>query len=265
MTSPQQLRDFRTRLAWALVPVLSWEVAGRILALRTHLLPTPSRIALETYRQAPRLLEHAAATLYVLALGLLTALAIGIPLGVAWAVFRWPGSEALQRMKAAQAAPLIAFAPLLWLWLTLGASSNIALAALLAGVPTVRATLRACRSAPGELLDLARLAGAGPGTVFWKIRWPSSLPVLIDGLMSAAPLALAGALAAEFVRTDRGLGYVLVASSFTADTPLLFSALALIGTISLAFHAGIRLIERLVAPPSSEAARLRRRLPQPGQ
>lgn len=265
MSLLQRPRDFRGKIVWIFLPVLGWEVAGRILALRTHLLPTPSRIALEIYRQAPSLLGHAVITLYALATGILAALAIGIPLGVAWAVFRWPGTEALRTAKAAQAAPLIAFAPLLWLWFTIGTSSNIVLAALLAGVPMVRATLRACRSAPKNLLDLARLSGASPGTVFWKIRWPSSLPILIDGLMSAAPLALAGALAIEFVRTDKGLGYLLVTSSFTADTPLLFSALALIGAISLAFHAGIRLIQRFVVPPFSEAAKLQQRRRQPGR
>ena len=257
-------RAFKERLLWAVLPLLGWEVAGRILALRTNLLPTPSRIVLEMYREAPKLADHALSTLGVFSAGLLASVAVGVPAGIAWAVFRWPGSEMLGRTKAAQAGPFIAFAPLLWVWLQFDTSSKVALAALTALLPMIRGASGGYRSLPGELLDLARLAGSKIRIVFWKLHAPCCLPGLFDGLLSAAPLAMAGAIAAEFVQTDRGLGYLMVSSSFTANVPMLFTSLAVIGAISLAFHTGIRLIERFLVPSSAGATR-QQPLRQPGK
>lgn len=228
--------------------LLTWEILGRILEFRTGLLPAPSRVILEIYREGRLLAGHTMATASEVCAGVAVAVFLALPIGIASASARQTGKKLAKLIAAAPAAPLIAGAPLLSVWFGFGMAGKLAVAALLGFLPMYRHVMKACRAVPDGPLQLARLAGARSAVVFWKIRVPEALPDLLAGLKACAAFSLAGAIAAEFIVADRGLGYVLLASSTAMDVPLLFASMAMIAVLLLAFLAAILLLRRTLAP-----------------
>jgi NitT/TauT family transport system permease protein len=228
--------------------LLAWEILARILELRTSMLPPPSRVILEIYREAHMLARHMLATAIEAGVGAGIAALLAIPLGIASASAREAGRKITKILADAPAAPLIAAAPLLSLWFAFGTGAKFAVAALLGFLPMYKRAMMACRAAPDNALQLARLAGAPATVVFRKIRVPEALPDLFAGLRACVALSLTGAIAAEFIVADRGLGYLLLASSTAMDIPLLYAGMVMIVLLLLAFVTAILLLRRVLAP-----------------
>ncbi len=239
--------------------LLAWEVLGRLLESPTGLFPAPSRVILEVYREGHMLKNHTLATASVLCTGVVIAVMTALVVGIANASTRRTGGK-LERLAAAvPSASLIAAAPLLSVWFGFGTAGKVAAASLLGFLPMFCRVTQACRAVPDGQLQLARLAGAKSGVVFWKIRVPEALPDILAGLRDCVAYALAGTIAAEFIVADQGLGYLLLSSSTGMDIPLLFASLAMIAALLLTSLGAIFLLRRALAPWSvatSRAARL---------
>ena len=66
------------------------------------------------------------------------------------------------------------------------------------------------KSLDPDVMDLARSTGAGAWRMFVKIRLPQALPDIFTGLKVGAALAATAAVVAEFVASNKGLGYLLL-------------------------------------------------------
>ncbi len=184
------------------------------------------------------------------------ALAVGV--GVALAVvFTW--SSALRRalmplLVTLNLVPKVALAPLFIVWLGYGLVPNIAITFVISFFPVVITTARGLAEVEPELLDLVRTVRATRWQVFRKIQLPSALPYLFSGMRVAAVLAIAGTVVGEFVGSEAGLGFVMMAAQGTLDTPAMVMSLILITLVGVALYAAVVLLERLAVV---EDARLR--------
>lgn len=61
-----------------------------------------------------------------------------------------------------------------------------------------------------------------------------------------------GAVVGEFAGGDQGLGYVIVASGASADTPLAFAAMTLLSVISVLLFYVMVVLEHLLLPWARE-------------
>jgi NitT/TauT family transport system permease protein len=104
------------------------------------------------------------------------------------------------------------------------------------------------RSVDPEMRDLARAMRGGEVRILLKIRFPSALPSLFAGMKVAASLALVGVIVGEFVAAKRGLGYVILVSQGTFDTPAVFAAIFVLAILGTMLFYGIELLERKVLP-----------------
>src|SRR5438046_1070456 len=87
-TRVPQILGRRTRaLALIIGTVVTWELSGRLYQLRTDLLPTPSRISLEIWKEWPQLSAHARVTCGEIAGGFFLAALLAIPLAFTAALF----------------------------------------------------------------------------------------------------------------------------------------------------------------------------------
>jgi NitT/TauT family transport system permease protein len=99
-----------------------------------------------------------------------------------------------------------------------------------------------------DLLDLVRYLHASKWQIFLKIRLPNSLPYLFTGLKICSTMCVVGAIVGEFIASDRGLGYIIINSQYTMDTPPIFAALIVVSIMGVALFEVVSLLERVLMP-----------------
>jgi len=225
-----------------------WEGACRLFNVPTWLLPPPSRVFAEGYEILPILPKHLAATLAAVLGGFALSIVVGIPLAVIIV-----HSPPLRRIiypliLMLQSVPKVAIAPILLLWVGYGLKSGIVVAATVAFFPIVISTAAGLQSIDKELLELTRSLDAGSLKVFWKVRMPWAMPHIFSGLKVAITLAVIGAIVAEFIGADTGLGYLILANSGAMKTSAVFFVLLILSLLGIALFYAVEAVERAVCP-----------------
>jgi NitT/TauT family transport system permease protein len=147
-----------------------------------------------------------------------------------------------------QSVPKVAIAPLLLLWVGYGLQSNIIVAATVAFFPIVINTATGLESVDAELLELTRSLDAGTLRVFWRVRLPWALPYIFSSLKVAITLAVIGAIVAEFIGADKGLGYLILTSSGAMKTSVMFGVLLILSAFGIVSFYAVSWAERLLCP-----------------
>lgn len=151
-------------------------------------------------------------------------------------------------LVASQAVPIIALAPLLVIWIKSPSLSKVMICALTIFFPTLINTIVGIRSVEPDLMTLMHSLRATRWQILTKLEIPAALPVLLGGMKIGVTLAVIGAVVAEFVGADRGLGFLINLSRGILDTPLLFVALASLVIIAVTLYGLVSLLEhRLLA------------------
>jgi putative hydroxymethylpyrimidine transport system permease protein len=157
-------------------------------------------------------------------------------------------------MVVSQAIPVFAIAPLLVLWLGFGLASKIVMATIAIFFPVASAFHDGLLRTDQNLIDLARLHGAGRGQMLRLLRIPSALPALVTGLRLAAVYAPIGALIGEWVGASSGLGYAMLHANGRSQTDVVFAALFLLAAMSVLLRATVDLLTSNLTPWAPESA-----------
>jgi NitT/TauT family transport system permease protein len=107
-----------------------------------------------------------------------------------------------------QVIPKVAIAPLLIVYLGFGLEPKVFLAFLVCFFPIVINTTLGLKNVSPELLELLTSLRATKWQVLWKVRVHRAVPSFVEGAKIAITLAVIGAVVAEFVSGNRGLGYL---------------------------------------------------------
>ena len=208
------------RFALSLVVFLAiWQLGLVLFDVPAFLLPSPLQIADKFWFMLSRggLMNHIPVTVMEI-----PGFVIGALLGVVVSLFdRYPPLESLMSpVSLIQTAPKIAIAPLLLLWLGIGASPKIVLVAIVTFFPVLSNMLSALRAINPQLIELASILKLSPLQRMWRIELPQSLPMLFSGLKVGATLAVTAAVIGELMGARAGLGYLLILGQETADVSL---------------------------------------------
>jgi NitT/TauT family transport system permease protein len=147
-----------------------------------------------------------------------------------------------------QSVPKVAIAPILLLWVGYGLQSSIVVAATVAFFPIVISTAAGLESIDEELLELTRSLDAGRLKVFLKVRLLWAMPHLFSGLKVAITLAVIGAIVAEFIGADKGLGYLILTNSGALKTTVVFGVLVILSALGIISFYAVVWAERLLCP-----------------
>jgi NitT/TauT family transport system permease protein len=143
---------------------------------------------------------------------------------------------------------VVAIAPILILWFGHGLASKVAVTAFLSFFPLAINTMKGLVSYDRTVMDVFHVAAATPWQRFWKMRVPSALPYVFTGLKLNVTFSVIGAIVAEFVQADRGLGFVIMTAYRSLNMPRLWAAMLASAVIGIVFFALVALAERLVIP-----------------
>jgi NitT/TauT family transport system permease protein len=236
--------------------ILVWEGTARLFAIPSFLLPAPSAI-LRALLATPLSvwLGHIWATLRVALMGYALAILVSVPLAVGLASSRLLSRTLYPMLVVVQSTPIVAVAPIIVV--TLGASDlpRVVITFLIAFFPIVVSTVTGLLATPDELVELSRSLRAGRTREILHVRLPFALPYLFSALKISTTLAVVGAVVAEFVAAEKGLGFFIAFSTSFFKIPQAFAGLVVLVAISLILFRIVTLVQRVFAPwslPKSE-------------
>jgi len=243
------------RNVWHWVPAVGvlvlglalWEglVAG--LNIQRFLLPPPSDIAQTFWNERDALWSAGWFTFKEALGGFAIGVTVGILLAVVVARFPLLRSALMPYAIAANAIPIVAFAPITNQWFgLLNPLSKMVIAAVLCFFPVFVNTLRGLTSVRPASIELMRSYAAGELTIFRRVRFPNALPYIFSSLKVASVLAMIGAVVGEYFGGDTGALGVQIRNSaalFAFETA--WAAIVVASILGIAFYLAIALVERL--------------------
>jgi ABC-type nitrate/sulfonate/bicarbonate transport system permease component len=208
--------------------------------------PAPSEIAGALAVSGGDLLYHMGPTVLAAAGGYVIAALIAFLLGALTA--GWPRSEetVLKLGIIVDSIPLIALTPILMVFIGTGMTSRIVIATIAALFPLLVGAVQGFKAVERNAAELFHVLSARPWQKLRKLALPTALPYLFAALKIAAPLAILGALIAEWVNADRGLGIMMVYALFSFNVPLVWLTIITVAALAMSAYGLVALAERLV-------------------
>lgn len=235
------------------VLVAFWEIACQMLKVPAYLVPAPSAIWREVVTLPGMVFEHTLATTYTVLLGFLVSVLISLPLAVLLTSSPLVSNAIYPLLVLTQSIPKVALAPILVVILGSNELPRIVVTVLVAFFPLVLSIVAGLLAVPPELIELGRACKATRLKELLRIRLPYAIPFVFSGLKAAVALSVVGAVVAEFVNADRGLGYLIVTSTAFFKVPLAWAALVLLSLMGIVLFQAVVIIERVFFPWSSGA------------
>lgn len=228
--------------------ILVWQLAVSFLGLREYLLPSPASVLRAMVGDEIPWGRHLWVTAVEIIGAFILAGLAGVLLGAAIA---W--SDAMSRaltpfLVFVNTLPKVAIAPLFLMWMGYGIVPNILIGALIGFFPVVINTAVGLTQIDQDLVDLGRVFNAPKWKVFLKIRVPNAYPYILSALKVTATAAVVGAIVGEFVASQRGLGYVIITTQSSMNTPVAFAALVWISVLGLLLFGFVAALSRWLVP-----------------
>jgi NitT/TauT family transport system permease protein len=239
-----RLTPFLPTLALLGAVLLGWELAVRLWQVPTYLLPGPSAVAARLVGDPSFFAREGMVTLGEALGGLIIGGVLALGAGLMMAQWRWLERALLPVAVVAKVTPVVVIAPLFVLWFGFGAWPRLLIAALLAFFPILIGAVAGLRSVPTAAREVLLTLDASTVDEALLLRLPSALPQLFAALKVATTLALLGAVVAEWVGGDRGLGRAILLANSNLDTTTALAGVATIAGLGITMIGTLTLLER---------------------
>ena len=231
-----------------------WQLICVGFAIPTYIIPKPSEVWTSLTTNWSMLLQNLWPTALESLLGFLVGNLVAILLAVLFVHWK-PAEQALMPVAVfIRTIPIVAVAPVLVIMLGNGYAPKIAIAALISFFPTLVNMVRGLEAVDKQSLELLRVLSASRSEVFWKVRVFASLPYLFSSLKISATSCVIGAIVAEWIGSQVGLGYLIIQATYNFNTPLLYATMVAASVMAVVFFGVIGIIEKLVVTWEAEVA-----------
>ncbi|MDQ6683452.1 MAG: ABC transporter permease [Chloroflexota bacterium] len=227
-----------------------WELLVRALNIERFLLPRPTDI-IAAFGDNWELLRNAGINTLVEAVGgFAIGLAAGLLAAFATSRFAVARSALLPFAIAANAVPIVAFAPIMNNWFGVTSPlSKMMIVAVLVFFPVMINVVRGLVSADAATLELMHSYAASELQVLRRVRVPAALPYFFTALKVGATLSLIGAIVGEyFGGASEALGRVIVESAAFLRFSTAWAAIIIAAALGIAFYLVITALERVAMP-----------------
>jgi NitT/TauT family transport system permease protein len=243
-------------MLFAILPVLAllalalggWEAYVRIENVNGVILPAPSAIGRTLWDEKSMLVSDLWVTLKEIVYGFVAGFVIGVVCGVLIVYSKIAERTLYPIVIASQVIPVFAIAPLLIIWFGFGIQPKVIICALIVFFPICVNMVEGLRSAEKGIVELMRSYGASEARIFRSVRLPAAVPFLLIGTQVGITFAVIGAVIAEWVGADAGLGYRMVVANSQSETSLVFAAIITLAVVGVALFGLVRVVGDVVFP-----------------
>jgi NitT/TauT family transport system permease protein len=232
-----------------------WEGLTRALHVQQFLLPKPSTIVSACWTQRHLLWPAGWYTVKEPLGGFAIGSGAGIVAATVVSRFRTAGSALMPIFIAANAVPIIAFAPIFGAWFNpISPQSKMAIAAVLCFLPVMVNTLRGLQSAKPRQVELMRSYAASELQIWRRVRVPTALPFLFTSLKVASVLSMIGAIVGEFFGGSlNALGVVIFTRAGVFQFDAAWAGILVASVLGIALYSAVVAAERVVLRWSPQA------------
>lgn len=235
---------------WPLIGLVSlialWQVIITGFQVKPFIAPDPLTVARALWDQRALLLDNIRPTAAEALAGFVVGNSIGFLLATVFVHSRIIRSIYFPVVVLFNTIPIIALSPVLILVFGLTMTSKVAIAAIICMFPTLVNTLRGLESVSHSEMELMQILSASRTEIFFRLRLPRSLPFVFTALKIAATSCVIGAIVSEWVGAERGIGMLIIQSTFDYRTEILYASIALSSALALSLFGAVTLLERYV-------------------
>ena len=244
------------RIGWAGAPlfavvgiVLVWQIICQVFAVPAFILPAPAAILRATLAVGlGPWLVNLWATLEVVLAGFAVSIVISLPIAIMLVNSPLLRRTVMPLLIVVQSTPIVAIAPIIVVTLGCGLLPRVVITTLITFFPLVVSAATGLAATPVELIELSRSLRGGRTREFFAIRLPYAVPHIFSGLRICVTLAVVGAVIAEFVAAQKGLGYEILYTTSMFKTAQAFGALVILVALSMLLYQLVAQVERHFFP-----------------
>jgi NitT/TauT family transport system permease protein len=243
----RHIQDWVPALLVFVAGIALWEGLVRGLDIQNFLLPAPSAILETLWTERETLVGAGWFTFEEAFGGWLMGCSAAILTALVLARWRTLGAAVMPYAIAANAIPIIAFAPITNNWFgTLNQLSKMVIAAVLCYFPVLINTLRGLTSVRPQQIELMRSYAAGETAIFRRVRIPNALPYIFTGLKVATVLAMIGAIVGDyFGGSQDALGIQIRRQAGVFAFTEAWAAILVASILGILFYGAVAVAERL--------------------
>ncbi len=240
--------EWAPALAVFVLGIALWQGAIVAFHVQQFLLPRPSAIVRSLWDDRHTLWPAGWYTFKEALGGFFIGSALGIVVATIVGRYKTVGTAIMPIAIAANAIPIIAFAPIFDAWFNpVTPGSKIAIAAVLCFLPVMVNTLRGLQSASPRQIELMRSYAASELAIWRRVRVPTALPFVFTALKVASVLAMIGAIVGEyFGGAFNALGVRIQSDAEIFHFTTAWAGIVVASILGLALYGAVVLAERLL-------------------
>ncbi|MCY4764920.1 taurine ABC transporter permease TauC [Klebsiella aerogenes] len=192
--------------------------------------------------------QHLAASLTRIAIALVLAAIVGVPVGIAMGLSPTVRGILDPLIELYRPVPPLAWLPLVIIWFGIGETPKILLIYLAIFAPVVMSTLAGVKSAQQVRIRAAQSLGASRAQVLWLVILPGALPEILTGLRIGLGVGWSTLVAAELIAATRGLGFMVQSAGEFLATDVVLAGIVVIAIIAFVLELGLRALQRRLTP-----------------
>ena len=228
--------------------LLVWQVVGGFFKIPTYILPTPWLVIAKGIQIWPTLLQHSVVTLKEIFVGFVLGSLLGAFLAFFISYFSFVRKTFLPYIVAFQTMPKLGLAPLFIIWFGFGFLTNIAIVTSISFFPVLVNFFAGLDQFNENEERLMASYNASKNQIYFHVRFFRALPFLFAGLQLGIILSVTGAIVAEFIAGNAGLGYLTILANNSLETSMMFCALLLLGLIGFFLYHIMDFVQKILMP-----------------
>jgi NitT/TauT family transport system permease protein len=225
-----------------------WDAAIRVFHIQQFLLPRPGAIVSTFWNERHTLWPAGWYTFKEALGGFFGGSLLGMAVATTIGRFKVVGTALMPIAIAANAVPIIAFAPIFDVWFNpLSPHSKMAIASVLCFLPVMVNTLRGLQSASPRQIELMRSYACSDLEIWRRVRVPAALPFVFTALKVASVLAMIGAIVGEyFGGSFNSLGVLINSDANIFNFERAWAGILVASLLGLSLYAAVVATERVV-------------------
>lgn len=230
---------------FAFLLIMLWQAVSMMNIIPSYMLPSPIRVMQALIGDFPLLVKHLWHTIGEAFVGLGFAVVAAFILAAFMDAKLLIKNTLLPVLLLTQTVPTIALAPLLVLWLGYGLTPKIVLVFLSCFFPMTISILGGFESVDPDMIRLFRSMGASKSHTYRYLKIPAAMPSFFSGLKIASSYSIIGAVVAEWLGGNAGLGVYMtrVRKSYSFDK--MFAVIVIIALLSFLLIKAVGGLEKI--------------------